>query len=132
MKLRVIYAVLALAVIAAGLLWRSPEFHLPLAITKYGGSILWGALVYVSLRVVLPTASVGAVACLAAVLAAMVEFSQLLHWPWLDAFRSTRFGVLLIGRFFSWWDIASYWLGITVVSGIDFVVRSRCAKPPGN
>jgi hypothetical protein len=129
MKLRLVYATLAVAVIAAGLLWRWPGLQLPPMTAKYGGSVLWGALVYVSLRVVWPSARLRIVVGSAAVLAALVEFSQLLHWPWLDAFRSTQFGVLLIGRFFSWWDIASYWLGIAAAGSADFVIRRCFAKP---
>ena len=56
--------------------------------------MLWGALVYASLGFVLPAASVKIMVLLAATLAAFVEFTQLLHWPWLDAFRGTPFGVL--------------------------------------
>jgi Protein of unknown function (DUF2809) len=124
-KLRLIYAALAVIVIAAGLLWRWPGLHLPPVLAKYGGSVLWGALVYMALRVLLPRISVKTMAALAAVLAAFVEFTQLLHWPWLEAFRSTPFGVLLIGRFFSWWDIASYWLGIAAAGAGDHLCRER-------
>ena len=124
-RLRLIYAALVLMVIAAGLLWRWPGLHLPPALAKYGGSVLWGALVYASLRVVLPEAGVKTIAALAAALAAFVEFTQLLHWPWLDAFRGTPLGVLLLGRFFSWWDIASYWLGIAGAGAVDHLCRVR-------
>jgi hypothetical protein len=124
-RLRLIYAALALLVIAAGLLWRWPGLHLPPTLAKYGGSVLWGALVYASLRVVLSEAGVKTMAALAAALAAFVEFTQLLHWPWLDAFRGTPFGVLLLGRFFSWWDIASYWLGIVGAAAADHFCRGR-------
>jgi hypothetical protein len=124
-RLRLIYAALVQMVIAAGLLWRWPGLHLPPTLAKYGGSVLWGALVYVSLRVVLPRASVTIMVGLAAALAAFVEFTQLLHWPWLDAFRGTPLGVLLLGRFFSWWDIASYWLGIAGAGAADYFCRAR-------
>jgi hypothetical protein len=124
-KLRLIYAALALIVIAMGLLWRWPGLHLPSTLAKYGGSALWGALVYVSLRVVLPRIGVKTMAGLAAALAAFVEFTQLLHLPWLDTFRGTSFGVLLLGRFFSWWDIVSYWVGIAGAGAGDHLCRAR-------
>jgi hypothetical protein len=61
---------------------------------------------------------------LAGFLAAGVEFSQLWHTEGLDAFRRTTIGVLLIGRFFSWWDILSYWIGIAAIGLFDaFVSR---------
>jgi uncharacterized protein DUF2809 len=124
-RLRLIYAALALIAIAAGLLWRWPGLHLPSTLAKYGGSVLWGALVYVSLRAVLPRAGAAIMVGLTAALAAFVELTQLLHWPWLDAFRDTSFGVLLLGRFFSWWDIASYWLGIAAIGAADHRCRER-------
>jgi hypothetical protein len=124
-RLRMTYAALALAIVAAGLLWRWPGLGLSPAMAKYGGSVWWGALVYASLRVMLPGTGVKLAATFSCALAALVEFSQLLHWPWLDAFRSTKFGLLLIGRFFSWWDIASYWLGIAAASAVDFIYRVR-------
>jgi hypothetical protein len=55
-----------------------------------------------------------------------VEFSQLLHTGWLDAVRRTTIGVLLIGRFFSWWDIASYLIGIAIAVMLEWtIVRFR-------
>jgi hypothetical protein len=122
-RLRLTYAALALLVVIAGLLWRWPGVHLPPGLSKYGGSVLWGVLVYLSFRVVLPRKGVMLVTALAALLAASVEFSQLWHEPGLDAFRGTPLGGLLLGRFFSWWDIASYWLGIVAAAAADSAVR---------
>jgi hypothetical protein len=56
------------------------------------------------------------VALVAAGIALSVEFSQLWHTPWLDGFRQTRLGVLLIGRFFAWADIAAYLAGIMLAA----------------
>jgi hypothetical protein len=124
-KLRLIYAALALVIVLLGLLWRWPALGLPPVVAKYGGSVLWGALVYVCCRAAMPKARNATVVILAAVLAAMVEFSQLLHWPALDAFRSSSFGALLLGRVFSWWDIVSYWVGIAVIGMIDCRIAGR-------
>ncbi|ARQ02957.1 hypothetical protein CAK95_13970 [Pseudorhodoplanes sinuspersici] len=119
MKLRLIYAALGLALVALGLLWRWPVLNLPPVVAKYGGSVLWGVLVYVCVRVALPNVAIRIVVVLAAVFAAFVEFSQLLHWPPLDTFRNSTFGALLLGRVFSWWDIVSYWIGIAVMGALD-------------
>ncbi|CAN7408146.1 DUF2809 domain-containing protein [Bosea sp. LjRoot90] len=59
------------------------------------------------------------IALLAACVAVTVEASQLWHAPWLDAFRQTRLGVLLLGRFFAWADIAAYLVGIGVAAVSD-------------
>ncbi len=37
----------------------------------------------------------------------------------LDAFRRTLAGSLLLGRFFSWWDIVAYLAAIAIVATID-------------
>ncbi len=44
---RVLYAVLALAAIACGLLWRSGFMPLPPVVSKYGGDALWTLMVFV-------------------------------------------------------------------------------------
>ncbi len=128
LRLRAIYAALALVVIAAGLAWRWPGLSLPPPVAKYGGSVLWGTMVFLVLRTILPDRPVAAVALLAAMLAAAVEFSQLLHWPWLDAVRRTRIGLLLLGRVFSGWDILSYWIGIAAAAAADAMIRRACVR----
>lgn len=120
-RLRLIYAVAALCIIAAGLLWRRPELGLPPLVAKYGGSVWWGAMVFCVVAALLPTLRLSVIAGLAAVIAAGVEFSQLLHVGWLDEFRSTATGRLLVGHTFTWWDIAAYWVGIVVAYSISSV-----------
>jgi hypothetical protein len=119
------YFVLGLAIIGVGLLTRlSPPGHHVLL--KYLGSALWGGLVYCFLASLAPNTNPVRLAIIAVVIAAGVEFSQLWHTETLDAFRATRIGVLLIGRFFSWWDIVAYSVGIVVVGAFDaFVLRRK-------
>ncbi len=105
----------ALAVIGLGLVWRSPMLALPPVVAKYGGSILWGAMVFLLIASLLPRQPLVRLAALAAIIAAGVELSQLVHIEPLDAFRATRIGALLLGRVFSWWDILAYWVGIAAV-----------------
>jgi Protein of unknown function (DUF2809) len=64
------------------------------------------------------------VGCVAAVVAAVVEFSRLWHVPAVDAFRLTLAGRLLLGRFFSLKNIVAYWLAIALAAMVDrWVVR---------
>jgi hypothetical protein len=118
---RIKYAVLTALLVGAGLLVRSPLPGLPHAIAKYSGSIVWGAMVYAALACLLPSRGVMRTAIAASLLAISIEFSQLWHTPALDAFRSTPIGVLLIGRFFSWWDIVAYLFGIAATCLLDKV-----------
>jgi Protein of unknown function (DUF2809) len=126
MQIRIIFATATLLLIAAGLLVRAPVPGLPAGLAKYAGSIIWGGMVYALWSTIMPRAALANRAAISAIIAASVEFSQLLHTPWLDAFRRTTIGVLLIGRFFSWWDILSYTAGIAACAAIEWlIVRGR-------
>ena len=61
-----------------------------------------------------------------AAIAIVVEFSRLVHVPWLDAFRLTTAGALLLGRIFSLWNLVAYLIGIAAGIWLDgFVARNR-------
>jgi hypothetical protein len=122
--LRLCYVLAALCTIAAGLLWRRPEFGLPPLAAKYGGSMLWGAMVFFVVAALWPSARLMTIVGLAAVIAAGVEFSQAVHIDWLDAIRRHALGQLLLGRTFTWWDIAAYWAGIIVAWSTTAGARS--------
>lgn len=117
-----IAAVLA-AIIAAGLAWRLVPFGLPPFALKYGGSILWGAMVYVLVLLTAPASGILRIVSLALSIAIAVEFSRLVHTPWLDAFRLTLAGQLLLGRVFSLWNIVAYAAGILAATAGDRALR---------
>ena len=111
---RLCYAAVAVGLVIAGLTWRSPLLGLPWGVAKHGGSVIWGTMMFFAAAALLPTTRLAIIAVATAIVAAAVEFSQLLHVPWLDDFRRTTFGMLLLGRTFTWWDIVSYWTGIAI------------------
>jgi hypothetical protein len=121
---------IAAILIPIGVAWRMAPLHLPQFLYKYGGSVLWAAMVYWLAAAMLPRSRPGAVALLAAAIAALVEFSRLLHIPALDAFRLTLAGKLILGRFFSLWDILAYWLAIAVAATVDS--RWMAGREPAN
>ncbi len=82
-------------------------------------------MVYWLIAAALPRLTPAKLAALAAALAALVEFSRLIHLPALDAFRITLAGKLILGRFFSLKDILAYWLAILVCAALDRWVLSR-------
>lgn len=105
----------ALAVMLCGLVWRLVPMGLPGFYLKYGGSVLWGAMVLL----LVGTATGGNrrwwVAPLAAAgIALASELFRLYHAPALDAFRTTLAGALLLGRVFSGWNLVAYVLGIAL------------------
>ena len=116
-----IRAALALVVIVCGLSlrWYGFPLGLPAFVVKYGGSLLWATMVFLLIGVLLPRLTRSQLAATAMVVAIVVEFSRLVHAPWLDAFRLTTAGALLLGRIFSLWDLAAYAAGIALGIWID-------------
>jgi hypothetical protein len=92
---------------------------LPALVVKYGGSVLWGTMVFFLVTLAAPNLSRARVALIAAAIAVAVELFRLVHAPWLDAFRLTRPGALLLGRIFSGWDLLGYGVGILFAVGLD-------------
>lgn len=125
MRRRLIYLLVAIACIAVGLLFRAPGLGLPREVAKYGGSMLWAAMVYFGLRVIAPRAAVWIVALVAAVLVALGEATQLISMPGFDEFRATMIGHLIFGRTFAVEDIAAYWVGIALAAAADAMVMRR-------
>src|SRR4051794_22303121 len=65
-------------------------------------------------------------ALIATVIAICVELVRLVHFPWLDTFRLTLPGALLLGRVFSVWNMVAYVVGIGFAVALDrTVVRAQ-------
>ena len=111
---RLLYALLAVAVVAAGLLWRSDFIPLPPWLSNNGGDALWALMVFVSCGFLLPRGSTVMIALLALAFSWGVEFSQLYHAPWLDAVRAAIPGRLVLGTTFNWPDLPAYAVGIVM------------------
>ncbi|MDL2398371.1 DUF2809 domain-containing protein [Rhizobium mayense] len=110
-----------LLTIASGLALRRYGYamHLPFVVVKYGGSLLWGAMVYWLLATILASARRFRITSVALTVAVLVELFRLWHTPALDAFRLTTAGALLLGRVFSLWNIMAYAAGIAVALALD-------------
>ncbi|MFD1743843.1 DUF2809 domain-containing protein [Rhizobium helianthi] len=119
-------AALTLLVILCGLILRLTGYDvgLPYFIVKYGGSLLWGMMVFWLVGTLLSRRSILLIALCAAGIAVLTEFSRLYHTPWLDAFRLTLAGALILGRIFAWANIFAYLLGILLALGIEW----RCMQ----
>lgn len=106
-----------LAIVLAGLALRGwgPALGLPFAVTKIGGSVLWGAMVYGLAAVLRPATRPARLAAACLAIAVLVELSRLVHTPALDTFRLTTAGALLLGRVFSPWNVLFYALGIVAM-----------------
>lgn len=115
--------ILVLVTIASGLLIRFGPLGLPRFVTKCGGSVLWALMIYWIVSTLLSRWPVGAVALLTGTIATSVELLKRFHVPWLDSFRITLPGVLLLGRVFSVWDILAYWVAMPIGAVADRWVR---------
>jgi hypothetical protein len=113
------YVALLILTIIAGLVLRRVHLGLPYVLVKYGGSMLWAAMIYWIVATLSPWWSATTVGVFAAIIAALVEFLKLYHEPVLDAFRRTLAGTLLLGRYFSIWDIVAYCLAIAIAVRLD-------------
>jgi hypothetical protein len=122
---------LVFATIASGLLVRFGPLGLPSFVAKYGGSALWALMIYWIISTLLPNRSLSTSALTAGMIATYVEFLKLHHAPWLDSFRTTLPGILLLGRFFSFRGIVVYWLAIACGALLDRSIRrsSSTTKP---
>ncbi|MEF0939044.1 ribosomal maturation YjgA family protein [Rhizobium sp. BR 362] len=116
-----------LLTIACGLALRRFGYaaHLSFQIVKYGGSILWGGMVYWLLAAAFARARRFTITAAALIVAVLVELFRLWHTPALDAFRLTTAGALLLGRVFSPWNILAYATGIAVALALDWSLSSR-------
>ena len=119
------YLGMSIATMLAGLVLRLAPLGLPYAITKWGGSGLWAAMVYWLAAMLLPFRRVLTVAAVAGALAGLVELTRLYHAPGLDAFRRTLAGVLLLGSVFSYWHLVVYWAAIALAAIVDWRLLRR-------
>jgi hypothetical protein len=87
--------------------------------------MLWAATIYWVVSTLFGRMRFDVVALFAGAVATAVEFFKLCRSPGMDAFRGTLPGVLLLGRYFSVWDIVAYWVAIVVAAAADRWMRGR-------
>src|SRR5260370_34358562 len=87
----IVRAALCLSIIISGLALRGLGLGLglPAFFVKYGGSVLWAAMVFFLVAIAASSLSRLGIALIAASIAVCVELFRLVHAPWLDAFRLT-------------------------------------------
>ncbi len=109
LKQRLIYTLLIVAVIIAGLASRRAT-----AIPLWVGDLFWALMVYLIVRFLFIQASIKKVAIISLTFCFAIEFSQLYHAPWIDALRQTLFGKLVLGSGFLWVDLLAYVGGVAI------------------
>jgi uncharacterized protein DUF2809 len=125
-------ACLCLLILISGLALRGFGFGLglPALVVKYGGSALWAAMVFFLAAMAASHWSRLTLALISAAIAIGVELFRLVHAPWLDAFRLTLAGALLLGRIFSPWNMLAYGVGIALAVWLDRLGMRACSPTP--
>jgi len=123
-------ACLCLSIIVCGLALRKfgLGLGLPPVLVKYGGSMLWGTMVFFLVAIAAPGQSHRRVALISVLLAVSVELFRLVHTSWLDDFRLTTVGALLLGRVYSPWNMLAYGVGIMLGTILDRLARSAFTR----
>jgi len=125
---RLLYLLMASAVISLGLLSRKMTDHLPDLINLVLGDALWALIIYLLFGMVFRNWSVKKVAIFGLVFCYMIEFSQIYHAEWIDSVRSTTLGGLILGFGFLWSDLVAYSIGIGFGIIVDYCVANQMMK----
>ncbi|GAN60548.1 hypothetical protein ACI01nite_24200 [Acetobacter cibinongensis] len=102
--------------ILAGVILRKIPLGLPFFVTKWGGSALWGGMIWCCVAFCIPAKPRWFIAVTACLCAALTEGLKLLHTPALDHVRMTALGGFLLGHHFAWANIGVYTAAILVFS----------------
>ena len=108
-----------LLLIPLGFVCRFVPVGLPYLIVKYGGSFLWASTVYWFIGYFLARQKPLTLALISLVVTAAIEFLKRVQSSTLENIRNTFFGIIILGRRFSYTDIAVYWIGILCMLWID-------------
>ena len=117
-RLRVIYFCAIILLIPVGLLSRRVA-----ALPDACGDALWSMMVFCCWRIVLARKKPITIAAAALLTAFAVEFSQLVRYDWLDSFRSTFIGHMMLGQGFLWTDLVADAVGVAVMFLLAFMAR---------
>jgi hypothetical protein len=121
---------LLLITIPIGLAVRLLPLHLPWFLYKYLGSTLWAIALYWFLATVLPKLRPPALAPLALAIATLLELTRLIPIAPIDTFRQTFAGQILLGRYFSFKNIAAYILAIALAATFDHLFIADYSTRP--
>ena len=92
---------------------------------KEVGDVLWTMMVFCFWRIILVRKGLSFVAQISLIHSYLVEFSQLIRWPWLVSFRRTFIGHMMLGQGFLWIDLLAYLIGIVLIYWLFHVIEQR-------
>jgi hypothetical protein len=122
--LRIRYLLLCIATIAAGLAIHLGGAALPVAVRDIAGDALWAAMIFWMAAVIAPAAQRRWLMLAAIAISFAVELSQLVRADWLETWRSTTLGHLILGSDFDARDLLAYSVGVVAAALLDlFLMR---------
>lgn len=129
LRARLLYAGATLLVLFAGLATRVWADRLPAFVAAHFGDALWAAMIYCGMRFLTvnktPLLAFGA----SLLFCAAIECSQLYQAEWIEAWRGTLLGSLILGHGFLAVDLVRYGAGILFVYGVDrLIIRKVCTR----
>jgi Protein of unknown function (DUF2809) len=86
------------------------------------GDVLYAAFWFFFFRLVWPQVAIWKAAVGVFVYCTLIEFSQRLHPPWLEALRRTFTGRLILGSDFDLMDIVYYAVGVALAVGLTLAI----------
>jgi hypothetical protein len=85
----------------------------------YVGDAIWAGMIYFGFRFLLPSAKIKSGVIAALVFCYAIEISQLNQSEWLNQWRRTTIGGLILGFGFLWSDFLMYMIGIIAAAFVD-------------
>lgn len=122
---RLIYLILIILTVAAGIVSRKFSSSLPSFIAEYAGDTLWALSVYFVIIFIFNKIKPLTAAIAALAFSYLIELSQLYQSDWINAIRNTTIGALVLGFGFLWSDIACYTIGVTFGFALDKLVNKN-------
>ncbi len=119
------WCALALLFVAVlGLSSRRYPFLFPVALGKYPGDALWALMVFLGWGFVFPKKSTLQLFVYTLAISYCVEFSKFYRAPWLNDFRDSTVGHLLLGSTFWWQNLVAYTIGAVIGVSLDRALLS--------
>ncbi|NQX40699.1 DUF2809 domain-containing protein [Pedobacter steynii] len=117
-RIRLIYALFVLIVIALGLLSRKTTL-VPLIV----GDALYAVMMFLIICFLFIRFSFRNIALISLSICYLIEFGQLYTALWMEQIRNTTPGALVLGRGFLWSDMAAYTAGTAICLFVFYKVR---------
>ena len=135
---RMVYGVVAVGLMLLGLASRrymARTLHQAKGMTEgssfvheYVGDAIWAAMIYVGFRFLKPSSRSENSAFVALIFCFSIEISQLCQAEWLNEWRQTTLGGLILGFGFRWSDLLMYAIGVRTAAFWDAFLLKKWSK----